>query len=231
MTLLRLVAIAAAALVLLRVADLGSRLLAPDADPIVTGSVGAKGPAGEPGKTAPGKTAPVAPVAPAQPGAVPASATAEANLIERLGERRRQLDERAQAIETREALLKAAEKALEERVAALEKLERQLEERRKAEEAARTQEMEKLAGVYQAMRPKEAARVIERLPPLLMVDVARLIKPRNLSEIVAAMDRDAAVRLTTALARPPGEARAAAPEALPPGELPRIGAATPQPAR
>jgi flagellar motility protein MotE (MotC chaperone) len=218
-------AIAALALVLLRVAELGSRLLAPEADPIVTGSVGKPAPAQ--GGSSNGSAAGAA----GRPGTAPAPASAEANLIERLGERRRQLDERAQAIETREALLKAAEKALEERVAALEKLERRLEERRKAEEAARSQEIEKLAGVYQAMRPKEAARVIERLPSVLMVDVARLIKPRNLSEIVAAMDRDAAVRLTTALARPASDARNAAPETLPPGELPRIGAPPPQAAR
>jgi flagellar motility protein MotE (MotC chaperone) len=76
------------------------------------------------------------------------------------------------------------------------------------------------------MKPKEAARVFDRLSHDVLVPVVLMMSPRKMAEILAVMAPEAAERLTVALAtraRTKGDAAAtkAAP-GLPPSELPAI---------
>ncbi len=55
--------------------------------------------------------------------------------------------------------------------------------------------------MYENMKSKDAARILDRLDMKILVDVATQINPRKMSEILAQMTPEAAERLTVELAR------------------------------
>ena len=55
--------------------------------------------------------------------------------------------------------------------------------------------------MYESMKPKEAARVFDRLDVKVLIELVGHMNPRKVSEILAVMDTAAAERLTMALAR------------------------------
>lgn len=143
---------------------------------------------------------------------------AERAILERLGERRQELDARARELEIRENLLKSAEKRLDSRVNELKTLEQQAggsAQKREAEEAAR---LKSLVTMYENMKPKDAAKIFDRLELPILIAVVSQIKPRVMSDIMAQMQPEAAERLTTELA---SRAVGITPSA-PPTELPKI---------
>lgn len=159
----------------------------------------------------------------------PKGSPSERAIQERLGERRDELARRARDVEAREKLIEEAERRSDSKT----------EEARLAEERAASanpagKEAAALKGLvvmYETMKPKDAARVFDRLPEDVLVPVVRQIAPRKMAEIMAAMTSESAQKLTIALARP-AAAQAPAPSAgagLPPGELPAIEPA-PRPA-
>ena len=79
-------------------------------------------------------------------------------------------------------------------------------------------DIQRLTAVYQAMKPKDAARVFDGLDGRLLVDIARLMNPKKLADVVAKMTPEVAQRLTAELARPDGRVVPAAGEAA----LPKI---------
>ena len=122
---------------------------------------------------------------------------AERAILERLLERRQELEARAREIELRENLLKAAEKNLEAKLAAIKAKESGPGGRKDEIEAAR---FKGLITMYEAMKPKEAAKIFDRLDIKVLVDVATQINPRRMSEIMAQMTPEAAERLTVEFA-------------------------------
>ena len=143
---------------------------------------------------------------------------AERAILERLGERRQELDARARELEIRENLLKSAEKRLDGRVNELKSLEQQAggsAQKKEAEDAAR---LKGLVTMYENMKPKDAAKIFDRLEMPILIAVVSQIKPRVMSDIMAQMQPEAAERLTTELA---SRAVGIAPSA-PPTELPKI---------
>jgi flagellar motility protein MotE (MotC chaperone) len=144
---------------------------------------------------------------------------AERAILERLGERRQELDARARELEIRENLLKSAEKRLDGRVNELKTLEQQSggsAQKKEAEDAAK---LKALVTMYENMKAKDAAKIFDGLEMPVLFAVVSQIKPRVMADIMAQMQPEAAERLTTELAsRAIGIAQAAAP----PGELPKI---------
>ena len=85
--------------------------------------------------------------------------------------------------------------------------------------------------MYESMKPKDAARVFDRLGLDVLVPVVQQMNPRKMSEVMAAMSPDRAEKLTVALAtgaRGAGIERVANEGPLPGNELPAI---TPAPQR
>lgn len=140
-------------------------------------------------------------------------------VYESLGERREELEAWARELELREGLLKAAEQRVEQRIAELKALEARVttaDEERRAEDEKR---IKGLVAMYADMKPKDAARIFNGLEMPILVQVASLMSPRQLSGVVAAMDSDAAQRLTIELSRQSPDPVAAPQED---GELPQI---------
>lgn len=195
-----------------------SNYVAPD--PTTTGSVPPPKEAAAPKPAAPAEPGP----APGQPPkAAPASSPSERSIVERLGERREELQQRSRDMDAREQLLEEAERRLDTRAGEIRAKEGQGAAAGGAADP-RAAALKGLVTMYETMKPKEAARVFERLPQDVLVPVVRLINPRKMAEILAAMSPDSAEKLTVALARPArlAEDRPAPGGALPPGELPAL---------
>jgi flagellar motility protein MotE (MotC chaperone) len=124
----------------------------------------------------------------------------ERAILERLTERRTEMDARARDIEMRENLLKAAEKRVEARVAELKALEGQVTSAADARDKAELDRFKNIVAMYENMKPKDAARIFDRLDLKILVNVSTQMNPRKMSEVLAQMSPDAAERLTVELA-------------------------------
>jgi flagellar motility protein MotE (MotC chaperone) len=139
---------------------------------------------------------------------------AERALLERLQERRQELDARNRDLELRENLIKDAEKRLENRIDELKDVENRLNGKG-GEQAAK---LKSLVIMYEGMKPKDAARIFDKLDPSVLVDVANAMNPRKLADVLAQMNAEMAQRLTVELARRNNGGE----HGLPPGDLPKI---------
>lgn len=122
---------------------------------------------------------------------------AERALLAKLGERRKELDARTRDLELRENLLKDAEKRLQTRIDEL----KDIENRINGKGGERLAKLKNIVVMYESMKPKDAARIFEKLDQTVLVDVASAMKPRKLSDILAQMNAESAQRLTVELAK------------------------------
>jgi flagellar motility protein MotE (MotC chaperone) len=154
---------------------------------------------------------------------------AERALLERLGERREAIDARMRELEMRERLLDTAEKKLDSRVGDLKELETKAGGPASKQAGEEAKAIKNLVIMYEAMKPKDAARVFDRLGLDILVPVVQQMNPRKMSEVLAAMAPERAEKLTVALAtmaRSPAVERVAVdPTTLPGTELPAIAPA------
>ena len=125
---------------------------------------------------------------------------AERAILEGLSNRRKTLDKRARELELRENLLKAAEKRVEAKIAELKSIESRIEGELKKRDDSRKAEYERLVQMYSNMKPKDAARIFDRLDLNVLTGLVRQMKPRVMSAILAAMKPAAAERLTLEIA-------------------------------
>jgi flagellar motility protein MotE (MotC chaperone) len=164
---------------------------------------------------APKKEEPPKPAAPATepakpdgvvvfPDQSPRVSESERAILERLQSRRQELEQRAREIEIRESLLKAAEKRIETKVEELKAVEGRIGAaagQRNEQEAAR---FKGIITMYEGMKPKDAAKVFDRLEMGVLIEIASQIAPRKMSDIMGLMQPEAAERLTVELARRAG---------------------------
>jgi flagellar motility protein MotE (MotC chaperone) len=135
------------------------------------------------------------------PDQTPRVSESERAVLERLQTRRQELDQRAREIEIRESLLKAAEKRIESKVEEMKALEGKAATaagQRNEQDAAR---FKGIITMYEGMKPKDAAKVFDRLEMSVLIEIASQIAPRKMSDIMGVMQPEAAERLTVELAR------------------------------
>lgn len=202
-------------------------LAADKANADITGSVGSNGsddkadpkaksaPATAPGKDAKDSKAPGGTVIPADGSPVPSGA--ERAILQRLAERRQELDTRARELDIREGLIEAAEKRVEAKLAELKQVESQISVATEKKDQAEAARFKGLVTMYENMKPRDAAKIFDRLDLTVLLEVASQINPRNMSEILAQMSADSAERLTVELA---SRAQAAGKGSA--GDLPKI---------
>src|SRR5262249_20721235 len=173
--------------------------------PDITGSVGGAKEAPPTADAEKGRQ-PAQAAPPAPPEAAPvrldasAISPAERAVLERLQERRQELEQRARELDIRDGLLGAAEKRLEARVIELKDIEARINATMARKDAADAARLKSLVTMYENMKPKEAARIFDRLDLRILIDVASQINPRRMSDILAQMKPEAAERLTVELA-------------------------------
>ena len=183
---------------------------APDVE--ITGSSAAKSepkPDAKPKAEPPPPSGKVIPTAPDESAPPPG----EKVVLQRLQERRQELETRARELEMREGLLKAAENRLDARLQELKATEARITAAKGERDDAEKQRLKGLIVMYESMRAKDAARIFDRLDVKLLVEVASLMNPRKVADVMAQMQPEAAERLTVELAARRGGG---------PGDLPKI---------
>jgi flagellar motility protein MotE (MotC chaperone) len=139
----------------------------------------------------------------------------ERAILERLQARRQELEARAREIDIRENLLKSAEKRIEGKVEELKAVESRIGAATEQKKEAEDTRLKGLVTMYEGMKPKDAAKVFDRLEMPVLFEIASKIAPRKMSDILGLMSPEAAERLTVEMARRAGGDRSAAAAELP----------------
>ncbi|ABA04388.1 conserved hypothetical protein [Nitrobacter winogradskyi Nb-255] len=125
----------------------------------------------------------------------------ERAILERLQSRREELEARAREIDIRESLLRAAEQRIQGRVEQMKGIEARIATATAEKNEAEIARFKGLVTMYENMKPKEAAKVFDRLEMPVLFEIASKIAPRKMSDILGQMSPEAAERLTVELAR------------------------------
>jgi flagellar motility protein MotE (MotC chaperone) len=141
----------------------------------------------------------------------------ERAILERLQARRQELEARQREIDIRESLLKSAEKRIETRVEEMKALESRASAANEQKVEAENARFKGIITMYESMKPKDAAKVFDRLDMAVLIEIASQMAPRKMSDVLGLMQTDAAERLTVELAR-----RAGGDKTTPGGDLPKI---------
>ncbi|HEY3697507.1 MotE family protein [Phenylobacterium sp.] len=126
---------------------------------------------------------------------------AELQVLQSLGVRRGQLDQREQQLDVQLALMAAAEAKLDAKVRALTGLKTDIKGLLVQADSHEDEEINRLVKVFEAMKPKDAAPRMVLLEDSVRLPIAAKMKERVLSAILAQMPPPEAKRLTESLAR------------------------------
>ena len=153
---------------------------------------------------------------PAKEGAAPAEAPAEnaetksnfdpstltkseIDVLQRLAERRDLVEQREHELVAKDGLMKAAESRIDGKIAQLQDLEKNIKVLLSQYDQQKDAEMEQLKNIYSAMKPKEAARIFDRLDMPILVSLVQKMGVRQSAPILAVMDPQKTTALTEEL--------------------------------
>lgn len=175
----------------------------------------------EPPKAGPGAKAPQPPpvdgrVISLDGAALPSGA--ERAILERLQQRREELDTRARELDIRENLIKAAEQRIDAHLAEVKEVESRIKVETEQKDEAEAARFKGLITLYENMKPRDAAKIFNRLDMEVLIKVAAQINPRTMADIMAQMSPDVAEHLTVELA----SKAQGGPAKNSPAELPKI---------
>ena len=131
----------------------------------------------------------------------------EIRVLRSLAGRREELDQRESELDTREQTTIAAEARLDEQIAELKSVETRVDAVLAQISEKQDARMAGLVRTYEAMKPKDAARIFNSMEDeIVLVDLAKSMKPAALAAVMASMDSTRAELVTkrlAALADPP----------------------------
>ncbi|MEO5806872.1 hypothetical protein [Devosia sp.] len=127
-------------------------------------------------------------------------------LLERLAQRRTELDSYASQLDLRQSLVDAAEKRIDERAATLKQMQDQIGVLVDQKKDAETGQFAAIVTMYENMKPKEAAAIFNNLDMGVLLRVAQAMNPRKMAPVLAAMTstraQDLTVQMATSAATP-----------------------------
>jgi flagellar motility protein MotE (MotC chaperone) len=150
------------------------------------------------------------------------------DVLTALAKRRAALDSREADIGARADLLAAAESRVDGKIASLKQLQDKIAEMLGQRDAEEQKQLASLVKTYSAMKPKDAARIFDNLADEVLIPVAQAMKSDVLAPVLAAMNPDAAQKLTLKLAGRLKLPELAAPALEPAAAAPQQAPAAPQ---
>ncbi|MEQ9681722.1 MAG: hypothetical protein RLO49_03360, partial [Rhodospirillales bacterium] len=123
----------------------------------------------------------------------------EIDLLQRLADRRREIEAREQELQVRQGMLAAAEARIDRKIAELKNLQSEIDGRIKVFDEQQENKMESLVKIYENMKPKDAARIFEDLEMDTLLEVAQRMKERKLAPVMAKMNPEKAREVTVQL--------------------------------
>jgi flagellar motility protein MotE (MotC chaperone) len=139
----------------------------------------------------------------------------EKAILERLQSRRQELEARAREIDIRESLLRAAEQRIQSKTDEMKAIEQRITAASGQKSEAENARFKSIITMYEGMKPKDAARVFDRLDMAVLIEIASQIAPRKMSDILGLMLPESAERLTVELAHRAGTEKSEASVELP----------------
>lgn len=139
---------------------------------------------------------------------------AEAQVLQSLADRRKALEGRDGELSTREQLLASAEKRIEGRLNEMKALQARVQQALGGLDQKADADTAALVSVYEKMKPKAAAAVMETLDDEVALRVARNMKVATLATIMSSMSPPRAKHLTELMAKRVDAAKKAAESAI-----------------
>jgi flagellar motility protein MotE (MotC chaperone) len=156
--------------------------------PVSASKVGGQAPARTPGFDDPARD--------------PANFTqSEIDLLQKLAERREQIEAREKELAMREGLLQAAETRIDRKVAELKELQGTIDGLLSKYDEREAEKVAQLVKIYATMKPKDAARIFNDLDMPILISVMVNMKESKSAPILASMDPVKARALTEELSR------------------------------
>ncbi len=124
----------------------------------------------------------------------------EMDVLQSLAARRDQLDQRANELEMRDKLLRAAEDRVGTKITELKKIEASIKALIEQQDAVKEAELQNLVRVYSTMKAKEAAPIFDKLDMTVLISMIQRMPPAKIAPILAIMDPKKANELTIKLA-------------------------------
>lgn len=144
---------------------------------------------------------------------------ADYEVLQQLAKRRAELEQREKDLADRAAMLEAVQERITTKVDEQQKLKSDLEKLSTAQQDAGNVKYRRLVKIYEAMKPDEAARILEKMDGDVLLEVITRMGERRLAPILAQMDPMKAQAITVAMATRPDPvaevAAAAEPQAEP----------------
>ncbi|MFO7482549.1 MotE family protein [Oceanibaculum nanhaiense] len=124
----------------------------------------------------------------------------EIELLQELSRRRDELDQREQTLVQKEGLLAAAEQRIDKKIAELDTIRSDIEALIKKYNEQEEAEVQRLVKIYEAMKPKDAARIFDQLDMNILLQVVERMAERRVAPILADMSPKRANELTAEIA-------------------------------
>jgi flagellar motility protein MotE (MotC chaperone) len=125
---------------------------------------------------------------------------ADYEVLQQLAKRRAELDQREKDLADRAAMLEAVQQQVSVKVDQQQKLKSDLEKLSAAQQDAGDVKYRRLVKIYEAMKPDEAARILEKMEGAVLLEVVMRMSERRLAPILAQMDPMRAQAITVAMA-------------------------------
>lgn len=125
----------------------------------------------------------------------------EVDLLQKLAERRQDIEARGREMDMREGLLRAAETRIDKKIDELKNVQVSIEGLLKKHDEQEDSKLKSLVKIYENMKPKDAARIFEKLEMPILLDVMTGMKEQKVAAIMAEMDPGKAKAVTAELAR------------------------------
>ena len=125
----------------------------------------------------------------------------ELKVLQGLAARRQALERRESDLAMREGLLEVAEKRIETMIAEMETIKEQVEGLIHKYDEQEESELRRMVKIYETMKPKDAARILQELEMDILLAITERMKERITAPVLAAMKAERARMVTTELTR------------------------------
>jgi len=124
----------------------------------------------------------------------------EIQLLQRLSERREELDQRERDMDVREKLLIATENGIDKKIVSLKSIEAQIRALIEINDEQEKAQIDSLVRTYSAMKPGDAAKIFNTLDMDILIAIIENMNPKVVAKVLAKMNTGSANNITVELA-------------------------------
>lgn len=124
----------------------------------------------------------------------------EIELLQRLSERREELDQRERDMDVREKLLIATENGIDKKIDSLKSIEAQIRALMEVNDEQQKAQIDSLVRTYSAMKPADAAKIFNTLEMDILISIIENMNPKVVAKVLAKMNTGSANNITVELA-------------------------------